>query len=92
MKAWLAIVPVVLATAPALAQPAGPYKLVIAWGNGQTQPLVIDNPSQVRCEAAVRAVEREAKRREDWAANRPSPQGSITIGGPVVIYAFCIPG
>ena len=76
----------------AAAQPVGPYKLVIAWGNGQTPPVVIDYPSQVRCEAAARAVEREARRREEWAESRPRPPGTITMGGPVVFYAFCIPG
>ena len=89
MRLAMAVAGLALLAAPAGAQQAGPFKLILAWGNGQTAPLVIDYPSQARCQAALDAVERAAAAREQGAARTPRP--GIVIGGPVVIYAICIP-
>ena len=90
MRLALSIAALSLAGVPASAQQSGPFKLILAWSNGQTSPLVIDYPSQTRCEAALEAVERAAAEREQRALRSTTP--GVIIAGPVVIYAICIPG
>lgn len=76
----------------AFAQPLGaqerplPYKLIISWY--QSNLIVIDYPTKVRCEAAAKAVNDEVERK--------IAEVSISTGAVPVIKgpngAFCIPG
>ena len=65
-----------------------PYKLIITWY--QSNVVVIDYPSAVRCAAARDAVLAEVARREaESAAQRTS---NVTAVGASPNGAFCIPG
>jgi hypothetical protein len=74
----------------ALAQTAAPYKLVVAWSVGGV--TVIDYPNATRCAAALRALEAEAERRQQKAAERAALNGAALVGSPWTVYGVCIPG
>lgn len=79
----------VLAAAPAIAQPT-PYKLIILWGS--TGIAVTDYPSASRCEAARAALQRRKEVEVRERGPKPLEGGGVLYSPPWQMELACIPG
>lgn len=78
-----------LAMMLAAAEP-GPYHLVVSYqGGGGT--VVIDYPTQARCERALAVLEADIAKRIQQMRENVTP-GATVIGMPYRYIGVCIPG
>ena len=76
-------------SAPATAQQAMPFKLVVAFDRGGV--TVVDYPSAARCERARVAIYSDFQERLDRSRANAAP-GAIITGSPYHFEAVCVPG
>lgn len=71
----------------AAAEP-GAYKLLVSYQGAGT--VVIDYPSQSRCERALAILEADLEKRIR-ESQRNGPPGTVTVGQPYHYIGVCIP-